>query len=153
MKLHIPTPCFLKTLQVQSPVECQQATVRSACLGIFKPTQALNLFASIQLNAPHWVRELQNWCGDSFRDMREISMFYSWHYNSISFTLLKFNNTSNDNKMWKEFMFALKYFASYEDPDMGSLLKFSPCQGFHLYPPSISSIIEMSHPVAPQDNF
>ena len=52
--------------------------------------------------------------------------------------------------MWKEFMFALKYFASYEDPDMGSLLKFSPCQGFHLYPPSISSIIEMSHPVAPK---
>ena len=46
---------------------------------IFEPTQALNLFASIQRNAPQWVRKLQNLCCG-----------YSCQYNSKSFTSLKF---------------------------------------------------------------
>ena len=129
-------------------LECRQATVRSACLGIFKPTQALNLFASIQQNAPHWVRELQVYVVILLGIWRKFPCFIHviiTPYRSHSWSLY---HTPNDNRMWKEFMFALKY--SYEDPAMGFLLKFSPCRGFHLYPPSISSIIEMSHPVAPK---
>lgn len=76
-------------------LECQQATVRLACLGIstsispnlqriFKPTQALNLFASIQQNAPHWVRELQVYV------VILLGIWGKCYYNSISFTPLKF---------------------------------------------------------------
>ena len=89
---------FLKVLQLQSPetqtknvvFNCQQNNRKIACLEIFKsisthpqrifePTQALNLFASIQRNAPQWVRKLQNLCCG-----------YSCQYNSILFTSLKF---------------------------------------------------------------
>ena len=145
MKLHIPTPCFFKTLQVQSP-ETQ--------------TEMLFLNANKQPSGQHvwgFSNQLRLWIfsppsskthrngSGSFR-IDVVILLGIWGkfpcsihviitpYRSHSWSLY---NTPNDNKMWKEFLLALKYFASYEDPEKGSLLKFSPCQGFHLYPPSI----------------